>query len=367
MYTALHVTRRYGEYFPEAIGSIDAYNKRVNETRDIVERLGVIAPNRVFINNYPISNPPAIFNASIITEEDYAFIYARIISGYYMYVSGIVEIMVPFEDIETGNFNLNYYAARLVLYPSIKYDLWGVEDPRVYSIDGEIYMTYTGRTINYFNPAIRIERTLPVTAIRSKGLERSWTKRYVHRLPGSLSSRMISNKDAFLLSHEGERYVFHRPHMDDESYYLLIGREGGRRRVNGIEEIEVIDNREILMPSPWEEKLGWSTPPISIGGNRYIVFAHAVDREIKSYKLFALELDFSKDGVIVSAVTPHYIMEPRESYEVFGDRPYTVFPCGVLRIGDEIYITYGAGDYMIGVGRIDLITLENELDKGRIY
>lgn len=360
-------TRVYERLFPLAEGATEAHNKRVAEVNDIVERIGVISPKRVFINNYPISNPPAVFNPSIIIEGHNAYIYARIISGYYMYVSGIVEIPVPFEDIESGNVNLNHYAARLAIYPSTKYDLWGTEDPRVYVIDNDIYMTYTGRTINYFNPAIRVERTLPITAVRDKVEENKWYKKYVHKLPNKLSKQMISNKDAFIAKINGEKYFFHRPHMNDEHFYLLIGKETREIKRDGITEVIVENNIEVLRPLPEEDKLGWSTPPISIGKNKVIALLHAVDKEIKAYKLLAVELEFAKDGVIVTAVTPRYIMVPKESYEVFGDRPYTVFPCGVVRIGDELYITYGAADYMIGIGKIDLIALEGELDKGRVH
>jgi len=57
----------------------DAMAKRVFKTKDIVKRLAVISSNRVFINNYPISNPAAVFNPAIIVEEDYAKIFAHII------------------------------------------------------------------------------------------------------------------------------------------------------------------------------------------------------------------------------------------------------------------------------------------------
>lgn len=351
--------------FPLAAGSAEASSLRVNETRDIVKRIGIISPDRVYMDNYPVIHPPAVFNSSMIKLGSQVYVYARIISGYYMYVSGIIELAVPFDDLENGGVNYNRYTARLVVYPSTRYDLWGAEDPRVYFTDGKLYMTYTGRTVSYFDPSARFDKTLPVTAVKEAG-SREWVKMYVHKLPAEQHGNVVSNKDAFAFKYDGYTYFFHRPYMDDEQHYLLVGREGGYTRVGGMLEVALVDNIEVLKPSPWEEKLGWSTPPITASNGRIIVFLHAVDRELKAYRLLAIELELRRSEVAVTAVTPRYIMEPRELYEVFGDRPYTIFPCGVLREKDEVYISYGAGDYVIGFGRLDLAELESELDKGRI-
>ncbi len=359
---------KYHEVFPKAKGFEEAIELRLYETRDIVKRLGVISPNRVFINNYPISNPPAIFNASLLLEGETVRVYARIIVGYYKYVSGIVELELPLEDILSGNINLNYYASRIVISPSTKYDLWGAEDPRTYRVKDTVYMTYTGRTINFFNPAVRIERTLPVTAIREEVDEHKWRKIYVHRLPGELEDEMISNKDAYIVGIGGNKYFFHRPHMIDENYYLLIGKEWKRDVSDEITEISGENNIEVMRPLKQEDKLGWSSPPIYYKKNKVIAFIHGVDRQIGAYRVFAAEIELDGNDVAVTAVTPRYIMEPREPYEVFGDRPYTIFPCGTARLNkEEVLISYGAGDFMIGFGLVKMEDLLGELDKGRIY
>ena len=157
---------KYGEYFRRAKGFSEASKRRRFETTDIVRRLGVIAPNRIYLNNYPISNPIAAFNPALTVNGDEIVVYARIIVGYYMYVSAIVSVRVPIEDLYTGNININYYASQPTIHPSTRYDVWGTEDPRVYEIDGELYMTFTGRTAYYFSPRARRERALPVTAVK---------------------------------------------------------------------------------------------------------------------------------------------------------------------------------------------------------
>jgi predicted GH43/DUF377 family glycosyl hydrolase len=72
------------------------------------------------------------------------------------------------------------------------------------------------------------------------------------------------------------------------------------------------------------------------------------------------------DAVSVDAVTPTYIMEPRLEYEIVGDRPFVAFPCGAVRVDDDIIITYGAADLYMGIGVLRLDELMTELDRGVI-
>jgi predicted GH43/DUF377 family glycosyl hydrolase len=359
-------------YFDRAVGFTEASRLRRMETRDIVERLGVLSPNRVFLNNYPIRNPIAIFNASLAAVgDDEVSVFARIVIGYYMYVSAIVRLTIPISDLLSKAVSANYYAATLTITPSTRYDIWGTEDPRVYVLNGRLYMTYTGRTVNYFDPVRRRERTLPVTAVAENGQGTKWRKRYVHVLPKHLRDKLISDKDAFMVEASGVTWLFHRPHMADDVFYMVVSRttlpQGSK--AEDVEEVEARDTLWVLPSAPFEEKVGWSAPPIRLGPDTVVVLAHGVDREIHAYRMFAVKLRLSRtEGPIVEAVTPYYIMEPKQSCEVFGDRPFTIFPCGAWLINRRnVLVSYGAADYMVGFGLIDLDELLAHLDKGRIY
>ena len=344
------------------------------KTIDIVKRLGVISPQRLHLKNYPISNPVTVFNSSIVMENSIVKVYARVIFGYYMYVSAIAVFELDINDILSGYVSTCHYSAELVIYPDTRYDFWGTEDPRVYRVKDFLFMTYCGRTINYFNPAIRVERTLPVTAISSNG--RKWKKCCVFTLSRDLRKNVISDKDAFLHFYDNQIFVFHRPHMSDEKYYLTISKASVKsidrciKTLNdpnqGIEEVEVSDTNVVLEPAKFEVKLGWATPPIEVGSKEYIVLIHGIDKYIEAYRVFASLITFDNGIAKVKAVTPHYIMEPKAMYEVYGDRPYVVFPCGTVKIDDKLLISYGAADFMIGFGEIDISTLLSILDKHRI-
>ncbi len=333
--------------------------RRENKTIDIVKRRGVITANRVHLKKHPIDNPVTIFNASICVEEDELIVYGRIVLGYFTYASAVAEFRVPIKDIFNNLFTC-HYTAEIILYPDNKFDLWGVEDPRVYEIDGKRLITYSGRTVNYFDPSIRVERTLPVTAILENG---KWRKLCVCRLPEEVRGFVISDKDAFFVKMRNGLMLFHRPHMRDERFYLTVSEVP----VNVLEfkefkDVSVKDTRLVLEHAKFEEKIGWGTPPVKVD-KEYLLLLHSVDIETKAYKVFAILMN---ENAEVTAVTPYYIMEPRESYEIYGDRPFTVFPCGAQIIDDKLVFSYGAGDSAIGFGEIDLSELLSILDSNRV-
>jgi predicted GH43/DUF377 family glycosyl hydrolase len=249
------------------------------------------------------------------------------------------------------------YDAEIKVYPDCKYDYWGVEDPRVYDVDGKRLMTYCGRTVNYFNPTIKHERTLPVTAIYDK---EKWKKILVFRLPEKLTDYVISDKDAFLIKKKGF-FLFHRLHLTDEKFYLTASKIRDDIETKKLKEVRVSDTVAVFEPAGFEQKIGWATPPIKVGREN-LIFLHGVDRETQCYRVFAVLMD----GVRVTAVTPYYIMAPKEIYEVYGDRPHVVFPCGAQKIDDKVLISYGATDSVIGIGEVDFTEIMSILDENRL-
>ncbi|RLG93439.1 glycosidase [Archaeoglobales archaeon] len=332
---------------------------RENKTNDIVKRLCVITANRVHLKRYPVDNPVTIFNPSFIFEEKEVIVYGRIILGYFTYASAVAEIFVPIRDIYGNTFS-GHYTAEITVFPDNKFDLWGVEDPRVYEIEGKRYMTYCGRTVNYFNPAVRTERTLPVTAVQEKD---GWRKLCVFRLPQELRGFVISDKDAFLVKIKDELRLFHRVHMRDEKFYLVISEVSKDILASDtFVEVSVEDTCLALEPAKFEEKLGWATPPVKVD-KEYLFLIHGVDAEIKSYRVFAALMN---ENLEVTAVTPYYIMGPKETYEIYGDRPFVVFPCGAQLVDDKLLISYGAADSAVGIGEIDVSELMSILDSNRL-
>jgi predicted GH43/DUF377 family glycosyl hydrolase len=336
---------------------------RENKTDDIVRRLGVITADRVHLRRYPISNPVTIFNPAMLIENSIATIYARIILGYYSYTSAVAEIKIPLEELY--DLTLGNYTAEITVYPDNKFDIYGVEDPRAFEIKGMKFMIYCGRTVAYFNPAIRTERTLPVTAVFDG---EAWRKIFVFRMPSGVRESVISDKDAFIVESKEGFKLFHRPHMknENEGFHLCISEIPNdilsMVQHSEMKEIVVRNTTSVLEPEKFEMKLGWSTPPVRVG-KELLLILHALDKEGVCYRAFALLMN---EEMEITAVTPHYIMEPKERYETFGDRPYVVFPCGAQIVDDRLLISYGAADFAVGIGEVDLSELMSILDSNRL-
>jgi len=260
---------------------------RENKTDDIVKRLCVITANRVHLKRYPVDNPVTIFNSSFVVEDGEIIIYARIVLGYFTYASAVAEIFIPHRDIYTETFS-GHYTAKIEVFPNNRFDLWGVEDPRVYEIEGKRYMTYCGRTVNYFDPSIRTERTLPITAVEEKG---KWRKLSVYRLAPELRGFVISDKDAFLFKTRDKLMLFHRLHMSDERFYAVTS-EVPEKSLDSenFQEVTVENTSLVLHAQKFEEKIGWATPPVKID-NEYLFLMHSVEKETKIYRVFALLMD----------------------------------------------------------------------------
>ncbi len=318
--------------------------RRTLETRDVVKRIGVIPPTKVRLANYPIEFPQAAFNPAAHIIGDEVYIYMRIEVGYYTYSSAISLSRIPISDFISGKFNDSTLQSRLVVLPSTRNDIWGTEDPRITEVSGAYYMVYTGRTVSYPDESALL-RYLPIVAVSKDG--EYWEKFSALYNDEFDPTLVIGDKDAFIVKRDDTYYVFHRPSLLGGKHLVVASKAH-----MAPEKSRLYDTRVILEQADFEEKVGWGTPTILVEG-KSITFLHGVDRDIKAYRVFAASIGWSNDGPYVDSVTPHYIMGPREVYEVYGDRPYTVFPTAALIIDNNIYIIYGAGDMMVGVGVIE--------------
>ena len=328
----------------------DLRGRRENRVEDIVKRKLVISPENVKLENFPIRKPVAVFNPSLLLENGETKLYARIVIGYYKYISAIAEM-------REGD---SFFRAKIVILPDREFDVMGAEDPRVYEFKGKILMTYTGRTPGYFDHST-VERVVPVTAVKT-GEE--WKKICIAKFEREVAEemRITSNKNAFFAEIGKNSKFFHRMHEESGNFYLLLSdfREssfGGK-----FEEVVLENTKQILLQEKFEEKVGWCTPPLKIE-DEYLFFLHAAEKRLKSYRVFAVLMDPS---MRITAITPHYIMAPKEVYEIYGDRSLTIFPCGAGRMDDKILISYGAADSFACIGEIELSELLAVLDKNRV-
>ena len=334
--------------------------RRTPETKDIVKRISIIGPRHVLIKRFPVEHPVSIFNPAMIVDEQQGriLLFPRVVLGYYMYVSSIAFVPVSISELKRNLVGSYKYQAEIILYPDNKHDVWGAEDPRAYYLDNKLFITYVGRAVNYFDPRRWRNRTRPVTALHSESGK--WVKKVVFLPSREFFGDVISDKNAFLFKpHNESLYLFHRIHTKENGFHLLLSTvpvEVAEER-GGLREAYVDNGLIVLEPAEWELRLGWGSPPVEVEKNRFAVILHALDYEGVVYRVFAMLLRLRGRVLELESITPSYIMEPRESFEVYGDRPLVVFPCGAGKLDDNLLISYGAADLSVGIGSIEISEL----------
>ncbi|PYQ98428.1 MAG: glycosidase [Acidobacteria bacterium] len=121
-------------------------------------------------------------------------------------------------------------------------------------------------------------------------------------------------------------------------------------------------DHHVLIPSRlggwWDaRKIGLSAPPLETPDG-WLILYHGVRRTAGGclYRLGLALLD-RDDPRRVLRRSDEWVFGPTEPYELNGDVPGVVFPCGWIRDGDEIRLYYGAADSCVGLATAKLSEL----------
>lgn len=208
-------------------------------------------------------------------------------------------------------------------------ELWGVEDPRI---------TYVPEIEEYLIAYTAYGKSGPGVALAS-------TKDFHHFERYGLVMH-ADDKDAAIFPRRfnGEYALIHRPSTDMGAHMWLSFSPDLRNWGGHI----------MLLPARrgawWDaNKIGLSPPPIETDQG-WLVMYHGV-RQKASGNLYRLGLAlFDKDHPETCLCRgQNWIFGPETSYEMEGDVPFAVFPCGytILPDGDTLHIYYGAADSSI--------------------
>jgi predicted GH43/DUF377 family glycosyl hydrolase len=205
-----------------------------------------------------------------------------------------------------------------VLRPGATYETRGVEDPRIVSLNGTFYMTYTGYSV--YGTRASLARSTNLIDWERVGVV----------LPDE------DNKDHALF-----------PAKIGERYCMLHRREPDIWLAYSNDLCHWTDHQQVFGPrAGWESlKVGISGPPIRMPEGWLLVY-HGVDDALYYRQGVAL-LDLH-DPTRVLSRPAECVLEPREPWEHLGDVPHVVFSCATLRVGDELWIYYGGADRAIG-------------------
>ncbi len=197
----------------------------------------------------------------------------------------------------------------------------GCEDPRLVSLEGKFYMTYTA----YSMKGVRVSLASTRNFIQ-------W-ERYGVVLPD------MENKDAVLFPEKiGGRYVMlHRPMDPPRSIWIAYSND----------LVKWGDFKKVMAPieGRWDGiGIGSASPPVKTEKGWLLIY-HGIDKD-GVYRLGAALLDL-EDPSRVLGRHPEPILEPEEDYELRGEVREVVFGCGICEVEDKYFIYYGAADKVI--------------------
>lgn len=226
--------------------------------------------------------------------------------------------------------------------PYFKYEVNGLEDPRITYLEGTYYVIYTAKS----PLGLRL------------GIAKTKDFRSLERI--SLISQPDTKHGMLFPKRIGGRYArLERP------------REGGAIWMAYSDDLVYWGNMHFVMGPRhgfWDfHRIGPGAPPIRVGEGWLVIYYGVRDTSAGPLiRLGAVILDAERPHRVIGR-TDVPILSPRERYERVGDVNNLVFTCGaVLESSGEFKLYYGAADSCIcvasaPVGRIVERCLGNEL------
>ncbi len=242
------------------------------------------------------------------------------------------------ENISTWGFAaskdglcLDERSSAAVYSPRADFEKNGCEDPRAVLIGDRVVIFYTA-----------YDGTTPRVAVTSISVADVLARSWQWETPRLITLASVSNKDACILPRQidGKYMIMHR--LDDMVCADFVDSlEWQSEQVRSC--IPIIRPR----PGMWDgAKVGLACPLVeTVSG--WLLFYHGVSHTTH-YRLGVALLD-RDDPTSVLARSAFPIFEPVADYEWQGAMSGVIFPCGVVRRGDTLFLYYGAADLVVGV------------------
>jgi predicted GH43/DUF377 family glycosyl hydrolase len=223
------------------------------------------------------------------------------------------------------------------IMPAVKYESYGIEDPRITQIGDTYYITYSA--ISEYGICASMISTTDFADFKRHG-------NLFHP----------DNKDVVLFPRriQGRYYALHRPscsHYGQPEIWIAESSDllqwGNHRQLIGVREGQWDGGRIGASLVPLETDEGW------------LEIYHGADRDNK-YSIGALLLDKNEPWrVIARSVSP--LMSPEAEYETEGFFGNVIFPCGALQEDGLIKMYYGASDTSIGYAELSVASITAQL------
>jgi predicted GH43/DUF377 family glycosyl hydrolase len=278
----------------------------------------------------------AVFNCSVLNDGKTIHMLYRAIGEYDNYVSRI--------GYASSNDGLSFTRRKEVaICPEVDYESYGMEDPRLMTIDEETYVTYVVLS-NYVknNPSIS-------TALAKTDNFSHYKRLGIITIPGSedkdvvLFTKFREGASSYMMLHRPSTWVGAQYKTDRPSIWIAEG--------------DSITNYKKHSPlvkpeQSWEAlKIGVGVPPIKTKKG-WLVIYHGVSLD-HVYSAGAFLLDITEPRKILGR-TKAPLLTPEENYEIKGDVNNVVFPTGACILDNKLFVYYGAADKVCCVATVDL-------------
>lgn len=325
----------------------------------------------------------AVLNPAIVQDGYTLHMFYRAVKKGNFSSIGYCKLEGPLKVVER--------AKKPVLYPEHKYELHGMEDPRIVFLEGQYYMTYTAYDGKNALAAYAISKDLK--KFKKKGIlspkisydEAEDIFRHEKEKHGSLKDRyfffesyykdvvgqdvMLWEKDVFFFPKKinNKFALVHRILPDMHIAYF--------KRVSDLnigywkKYLVHLDKHVLLDARHWFESrnIGGGAPPIETEHGWLLIY-HAVEDRNKGkvYRAGAALLS-KKDPQKAVGHLDQPLFSPEKDYETSGDVGNVVFPTGTAIFGDKLYIYYGAADKRIAAVSVSMKALLKELLRKKIH
>jgi len=331
-----------------------ALRRRQGVRKDRIEklfrRIGYITPDQLQVTNYP-RRPLAAFNPGAALLDDRVLVFPRLVFDYHSYTSSVGMFEVPVEELLeplTGR----KFPTTIVLWPQRGWEVdRGCEDPRVSLKPNGFRILYTGvgRLEDEDRPGSQA-----VLAFAELDREFRLERKGFFRVLSGEGKFVPENKDSALIEAHGEQAtVLTRP--------MGLGNAPDmcwRAEADLGELIITMDSLQpILVPEPWEYKVGWSTNTVRLSRGEFLVGWHGMLREDFSYRNGLALVDGEGRLLAVS----DYLLVPQGLVEQYGDRSLAIFGDGLLLYRDILIWIGGVSDYCIGIFVAELEDVRSRL------
>jgi predicted GH43/DUF377 family glycosyl hydrolase len=231
-----------------------------------------------------------------------------------------------------------------VITPQGSAEKWGIEDPRLVELEGQLVVSYTAASGRDEPDGWHWTTRIRLAESSLKDSFKTDCKRIVPELPD------LDNKDAALFPEriDGSYWMLHRLMPD-----IWISRSQ--------DLVTWTDHERIVEPLPetWESlRIGAGAPPIKTKLG-WLVFHHGVSVDL-TYSMSALMLDLH-DPTKVLYRLPYPLLVPTEAYELRGVVSKVVFGTSVTDEGKTWRLYYGAADEDVAAAEINKRSLLDAL------